>query len=199
MYVITSKLQWKAQHPMNGNLPAIYELCGQYKVPILLHIDPPFGEPIARLEEALRAFAHANVYNPPERIESLLSRHANVYIDFFAGFTVYDPNNQYAVESYIPLIREYAERFFLSTDSATARNLDYEKAINAMYEVIDLCEDDEVRERIARRNFLEIIEAQPATRTQIECIERSALAYDVRTLNKRIANELMIAGGLDNR
>ncbi|CAG7644987.1 amidohydrolase family protein [Paenibacillus allorhizosphaerae] len=203
---LTSKLQWKAQHPMDGNLPAIYELCAQYKVPILLHIDPPFGEPIDRLKEALRAFpdtkfifAHANVYNPPERMENLLSRHTNLYIDFFAGFTVYDPNNQYALESYIPLIRNYSERFFLSTDSATARNLNYEKAINAMYEVIDLCEDEAIGEQIARRNFLEIIEAQPATRTQIDLIERNALEYDMKAMNKRMANELIIANKLDER
>lgn len=197
---LTSKLSWKAMHPMDGNLPAIYELCSAYRVPILLHIDPPFGEPIDRLEEALRTyrdtniiFGHANVFNPPSNIDQLLSRHPNLYIDLFAGFAAYDPSNEYPLESYIPVICRYPERFLLSTDSATAQNLDYEKAVNAMYEVIDLCDDDAIGARIASLNFTALIEAQPATRSQIDLLNRYNLPYAADTLNKRHANELIIA------
>ncbi|WP_156043376.1 hypothetical protein [Paenibacillus sp. UNC451MF] len=59
---LTSQLQWKSLHPMDGNLPAIYELCATYKVPILLHIDPPFGEPITKLEDALRTYPDTIFY-----------------------------------------------------------------------------------------------------------------------------------------
>lgn len=202
---LTSKLKWKALHPMDGNLPRIYKLCEEYKVPILLHIDPPFGEPIEKLKEALRKFpntkiifGHGNVYNPPESLDCLLSQHHNLYIDFFAGFTAYDPNNKYPLESYIPLIKKYSDRFFLSTDSATACNLDYEKAINAMYEVIDLCEDNVIGERIGRLNFLKIIEEQPATQSQKDLIERNNVQFDVMEINKRMANELIIANKLES-
>ncbi|MCQ6563841.1 amidohydrolase family protein [Paenibacillus mendelii] len=186
---------------MDGNLPAIYELCASYRVPILLHIDPPFGEPIIKLEEALREFpdtififGHANVFNPPENMESILSRYTNLYMDFFAGFTAYDPSNTYPLEDYIPLIKKYSKRFLLSTDSATAQNVNYEKAINAMYEVIDLCEDVSIGERIGRLNFLEIIESQPATASQLALLRQET---NPNSINKRMANELIIAHQLD--
>jgi len=201
---LTSKLQWKSLHPMDGNLPAIYELCAAYKAPILLHIDPPFGEPIIRLEEALRyypdtvfIFGHANVFNPPENIERLLNRYDNLYIDFFAGFTAYDPNNEYPLDSYIPLIKKYSNRILLSTDSATAQNLDYEKAINAMYEVIELCEDAVIGERIGRLNFSELIEGQPATQAQLSLLQSEQIDFDPMSINKRIANELIIKNQLN--
>ncbi len=197
---LTSKLAWKSLHPMDGNLPAIYALCAAYRVPILLHIDPPFGEPIDGLEEALRTyrdtniiFGHANVFNPPDNIEQLLSRHPNLYIDFFAGFSAYDPSNEYPLESYIPVIRRYPDRFLLSTDSATAQNLDYEKAINAMYEVIDLCGDETIGAQLASVNFTALIEAQPATRSQIDLLKQYKLSNAVDSLNKRQANELILA------
>jgi len=200
---LTSKLEWKSLHPMDGNLPEIYRLCAEYKAPILLHIDPPFGEVIDKLEEALEMFsqttiifAHANVFNPPENIKKLLVKHSNLLIDFFAGFTAYDPNNIYPLEDYVPLMLEFPHQFLLSTDSATAQNLDYEKAINAMYEVIDLCNDEHIGELIARENFSNIIEKQEATRTQLNIIkansEKILENYEIELLNKRMANELII-------
>lgn len=200
---LTSKLEWKAQHPMDGNLPEIYRLCAEYEVPILLHIDPPFGEVIDKLEEALEMFpdtmiifAHANVFNPPENIKKLLVKHRNLFVDFFAGFTAYDPNNIYPLEDYIPLILEFPSQFLLSTDSATAQNLDYEKAINAMYEVIDLCNDERIGELIASKNFMAMIEKQKATQTQLTIIdanrEKILEQYEIELLNKRMANELII-------
>jgi hypothetical protein len=204
---LTSKLLWKSLHPMDGNLPAIYELCAVYKVPILLHIDPPFGEPITRLEEALTSypktifiFAHANVFNPPENIENLLKQYNNLYIDFFAGFTAYDPSNKYPLEDYIELIKRFPEQFLLSTDSATAQNLTYEKAINAMFEVIDLCDDLFIGDLIGRTNFINLIEDQPPTESQINVIlrnkDRIREALNVKHLNKRMANEIIIRNHL---
>lgn len=200
---LTSHLQWKSLHPMDGNLPDIYKLCSEYKVPILLHIDPPFGEVINRLEEALDLFpdvkiifAHANVFNPPDNIRILLQKHSNLFIDFFAGFTAYDPKNIYPLEDYIPVILEFPNQILLSTDSATAQNLDYEKAINAMYEVIELCNDEQIGELIARENFFNIIEEQVATQTQLRNIksnmDKILEEYDIELLNKRMANELII-------
>ncbi|MCR8644462.1 amidohydrolase [Paenibacillus sp. N1-5-1-14] len=200
---LTSKLEWKAQHPMDGNLPEIYQLCVEYHVPILLHIDPPFGEVIDQLEIALDTypdtsfiFAHANVFNPPRHIEHLLSKHPNLYMDFFAGFAAYDPNNEYPLEDYIPVIKKYPTQFLLSTDSACAQNLDYEKAINAMYEVIDLCQDERIGEQIGRTNFLQLIESQPPTQTQFAIINKYSTtlpeSINLHTLNKRQAHELMI-------
>jgi predicted TIM-barrel fold metal-dependent hydrolase len=200
---LTSKLQWKSLHPMDGNLPEIYKLCAEYQVPILLHIDPPFGEVIDKLEEALDRFTetmiifgHANVFNPPENIERLLIKHNNLYIDFFAGFTAYDPNNNYPLDDYIPLIKRFPKQFLLSTDSATASNLNYEKAINAMYEVIDLCNNEQIGELLGRKNFQYMIENQLPTRTQLIIIEdqkeKIMENFDLDLLNKRMANELII-------
>lgn len=122
----------------------------------------------------------------------MLNRYDNLYIDFFAGFTAYDPNNEYPLENYIPLIKKYSERILLSTDSATAQNLDYEKAINAMYEVIELCDDVVIGERIGRLNFSELIQCQPATQSQLSILQSQQIKYDPLTINKRIANELII-------
>ncbi|MBE1442627.1 amidohydrolase family protein [Paenibacillus sp. OAS669] len=87
---VVSKVKWKAQHPNDGNFPKIYELAAKYRVPILLHIDPPNGSPITHLEEALDQhpntniiFGHANAYNSPNNIKTLLEKHSNLYIDFF--------------------------------------------------------------------------------------------------------------------
>jgi hypothetical protein len=131
-----------------------------------------------------------------------------LYIDFFAGFAGYDPNNPYPLEDYIPVITRYPEQFLLSTDSATAENVDYEKAINAMYEVVDRCGDDRIRRLIARDNFLALIERQMATETQKALITSSlhnvpnpaALSSKVLdTMSKRAANEWLIAQTMANQ
>ncbi|MFD1735076.1 hypothetical protein ACFSCX_00735 [Bacillus salitolerans] len=83
---IVSKLKWKAEHPMDGNLPLIYEMAAQYKTPLLLHIDPASGHPIAQLERALIIyrdttfiFAHANVENFATKVELLVRARQFVY------------------------------------------------------------------------------------------------------------------------
>lgn len=92
---MTSRWPWQAQHPNDGILPELYQLSARYGVPILLHIDPPDGEPIQKLEQAMKEnpraiiiFRHANAYNTPANIEKLVSIHPNLFIAFFAGFTL---------------------------------------------------------------------------------------------------------------
>lgn len=82
-------VEWKADSPMDGYFPEIYDLIAEYKAPILLHIDPPNGEPVAKLEQALSEhpdtifiFAHINAYNTPEEIDRLMGRYPNLYADF---------------------------------------------------------------------------------------------------------------------
>jgi predicted TIM-barrel fold metal-dependent hydrolase len=157
---------------MYGNLPKVYELCAQYDAPILLHIDPPFGEPVFKLEEAMDKypdtvfiFAHANVYQSAGSIGKLLEAHPNLYIDFFAGFTSYNPASPYKSEDYIEVIERFPDRFFISTDSAFA--MTYDEAIPAMYEVIDLLKP-ETQTKVASGNFQKLIDAQKPTKTQLE-------------------------------
>lgn len=195
---VVSRLPWKAEHPNDGNLPEIYDLAAQYKVPILLHIDPPNGQPIAKLEEALEShpdaaiiFGHANAYNSPENIEPLLSKHPNLYIDFFAGFTAYNPGSTNKLEDYVPLMEKYPDKFMLSTDAGF--DLSRDQASNGIYEMIDLL-SPETALKVAYQNYEGLIERQPPTETQIETIKKlSAEAGKFKTyeLNKRMANELI--------
>lgn len=197
---ILAKLPWKGSHPLDGNFPKVYELCAEYGVPILLHIDPPRGMPIMKLEEALDAypntlfiFAHANVYNPPSEIEKLLKSHKNLYIDFFAGFTSYNPRSPNKTEEYISLIESYADRFFISTDGAF--DLTYDQAIGAMYEVIDQLKP-ETREKIASANFEKIIQAQKPTATQLKTLRDLGIqthepSVELNRLSRHEANKLI--------
>ncbi|TVY02035.1 amidohydrolase family protein [Cohnella terricola] len=195
---VVSKVEWKAEHPNDGNFPKIYDLAAKYRVPILLHIDPPNGEPIAHLEEALDEhpdtviiFGHANAYNPPSNIEILLAKHPNLYIDFFAGFTAYNGESTNKLEDFVPLIEKYPDRFMLSTDSGYG--LTTEEAAKALYELIDLL-SPETAPKVAYQNYERLIELQPPTDTQIRTIKSlSARAgkYETYHLNKRMANELI--------
>jgi len=195
---VVSKVEWKAQHPNDGHLPKIYELAAEYQVPILLHIDPPIGEPIVHLEEALDQhpntiiiFGHANAYNPPANIERLLEKHPNLYIDFFAGFTAYSSESTNKLEDFIPLIEQYSDRFMLSTDSGYG--LSAELAGQALYDTIDLL-TPETALKVSHQNYERLIERQPPTGTQIETIRTlSAQAgkFETYKLNKRMANELI--------
>jgi predicted TIM-barrel fold metal-dependent hydrolase len=194
---MTANLPWKGQHPMDGFFPQIYELCAHYHAPILLHIDPPFGMPIKRLEQALDEykdtifiFAHANAYNSPENIKRLLQKHNNLYIDFFAGFTAYNTDSDYTLDDYVPLIKEFADRFLVSSDSGYG--VGYDKAYKAIYELFEKLELSEV-EKIAAKNFQSLIEAQPVTMTQAKAIKKLAsgrgIHAEVTQMNKRQANE----------
>jgi predicted TIM-barrel fold metal-dependent hydrolase len=194
----TSKLAWKADHPNAGALPEIYQLSVTYHVPVLLHIDPPDGEPIARLEQALTEnpqasliFGHANAYNPPEKIEPLLIRHPNLYIDFFAGFTSLNPDSTNSLADFVPLIEKYPDRFLVSTDSGYA--VGERLAILAIYDLLDLL-TPEAACAVSHQNFERLMETQLPTETQIAVIRelsRQAGQQGERRLNKRMANELI--------
>jgi len=195
---VVSKVKWKSEHPNDGNWPAIYDLAAKYKAPVLLHIDPPNGEPIVHLEEALEQhpdtniiFGHANAYNPPSNIEALLDKHPNLYIDFFPGFTAYSGESGNKLEDFVPLIEKYPDKFMLSTDSGY--DLTTEKAAKGLYDIIDLLKP-ETAAKVAYQNYERLVELQPPTDTQIQTIkDLSAQAgkFETYRLNKRMANELI--------
>lgn len=205
---VLSNVPWKAEDPMDGYLPQIYELCAQYQAPLLLHIDPPSGIAIKKLEEAAEAypdtvfiFAHANAYNSPENIRQLLSKHPNIYADFFAGFTALNPESANTLEDFVPVMREFPDRFVLSTDSGFGLESE-ENAIEAMYRLIDALNDRELAEKIAYDNMDALIRNQPATASQQEAIrkygEETGKAYDLTKLTKREANLILIEKELAN-
>lgn len=175
---VVSKVAWKANDPMDGYLPQIYDIIAEYKAPILLHIDPPNGVAVAKLEQALEEhpqtiiiFGHINAYNTPEEIDRLMSKHPNLYADFFAGFSVYNPEGGNKPEQFIPVMKKFPDRFMLSTDSGYGIGSE-EKAIDAMYQMLDLLDDPELARKIAHDNLNAIIQAQPATDTQLKLIQK---------------------------
>ncbi|XEC93632.1 amidohydrolase family protein [Paenibacillus tarimensis] len=195
---VVSGLKWKAKHPNDGYFPQIYELAANYRVPILLHIDPPNGLPIKYLKEALEQnpdtifiFAHANAFNTPENIKLLLENHPNLYIDFFAGFTAYNKDSGNQLQDFVPLMEQYPDRFMVSTDSGYG--LTVEQAALAIYETIDLL-SPETALKVAYQNYERFIELQPPTDTQIAKIEELSGQLGINEtyrLNKRMANELI--------
>lgn len=202
---VVSRVAWKASDPMDGFLPDIYELLATYKAPILLHIDPPNGYPILKLEEALEAypnttfiFGHMNAYSSPEEIDRLLGKHSNLYADFFAGFSVYNPEGGGHPENFIPIMRKYPERFMLSTDSGYGIGSE-EQAIDAMHRILYLLDDPELARKIAHDNMMELIQAQPATMTQLAAIRKlvadSGEIYNYDKMSKLEAGEILANAG----
>jgi hypothetical protein len=198
---VVSTAAWKAKDPMDGFLPQIYALCAQYKVPILLHIDPPNGYVIDKLEEALDAypdtmfiFAHANAFNSPENIQQLLEKHANLYADFFAGFTALNPQSSNSLADFVPVMKKFPDRFMLSTDSGYGLESE-EAAIWAMYLLIDLLDDKAITAKIAHDNLFEIISQEPATVTQLKLLreqgKKNGKTYDLVNLKKIEAGRLL--------
>lgn len=195
----SSNVIWKGEHPYWGILPDIYELAATYKVPILLHIDPPKGTPILYLQKALTnhpetifVFAHANVFNTPQHLRALLRKHENLYIDFFAGFTRYNTASRNDLADFVPIIEEFRERVFLGSDSGF--DIGLENSYQAMYELLDMLTPETVA-MVSYQNFERIIEEQPPTDYQIKKIKKlaSELNYAGKRyqLNKRQANELI--------
>jgi len=163
---IASTLAWKGEHPMDDYFPQVYRLCGEAKRPVLLHIDPLGGMPLVKLEEALYAYpetifilAHGNAFNTPELLESLLEQHSNLYIDFYAGFTAFNPESSYKLEDFVPLMEQYPHRFMLSSDSAC--DLNYDQAYSAYYLLLDQLQPETAR-KVAGENFLEIMKKAAA-------------------------------------
>lgn len=195
---VVSNVEWKAEHPNDGNLPQIYDLAAKYRTPILLHIDPPNGTPIMHLEEALEQhpdtiiiLGHANAYNSPINIETLLAKHPNLYIDFFAGFTAYNNESTNKLQDFVPLMEQYPDKFMLSTDSGYG--LSTEQVANALYEIIDLL-SPETALKVAYQNYERLVELEPPSDTQIEKIKELSTSlgkFETYHLNKRMANELI--------
>lgn len=159
---ITSNLPWKGMHPLDGYFPEIYALCAEYNKPILLHIDPPSGQPIDKLLEAAELypqtkfiFAHANAYNSAHNIEEVIKDHDNIYVDFFAGFTAYNEESSWELEDYLDLIMTYPDRFMVSSDGGYT--IGYDNAYSAIYELFNLIVDETVINKLAHGNFLNLI------------------------------------------
>ncbi|NOV02615.1 amidohydrolase family protein [Paenibacillus sp. LMG 31457] len=194
---VVSKVEWKAKDPMDGFLPQIYDLCAEFQAPILLHMDPPNGFVIDKLEEALSAhpktifiFGHANAYNSPENIKRLLEKHDNIYMDFFAGFTVFNLESANRIEDFLPVIRQFPDKFMLSTDSGYGLASE-EAAIEAMYRVLDAIGDPALIKKVAYDNLDAIIRNEPATQTQKEAVQKQDAARDVAKLTKLEAGKLL--------
>jgi len=195
---MTSRLPWKAQHPNDGILPEIYRLSAKYSAPVLLHIDPPVGAPIRKLEQALSEnpqaiiiFGHANAYNAPGNIEKLVSQYPNLIIDFFAGFTADNPESTHELADFVPVIEKYPDQFMVSTDSGYG--VGQKQALQAIYELLDLL-TPETACKVSHQNIERIIEMQMPTATQIariEALSRQVGEGGMRKLNKRMASELI--------
>ncbi|MGO4269806.1 amidohydrolase family protein [Paenibacillus sp. TAF58] len=197
---VVSKVAWKGESPMDGYLPDIYDICAKYKVPILLHIDPPNGMVIDKLEEALDKhpntiiiFAHANAFNPPENIRKLLEKHPNLYADFYAGFTALNPASTNKLEDFVPVMKQFPDQFMLSTDSGF--DIGEEAAMGAMYQLLDKLDDVRLAQKIAHDNLDAIIRNQPATETQIaEILKKSketGKSYELSHLSKVEAGQIL--------
>lgn len=198
-----ANVAWKTKHPMDGILPEIYKLCAEYKAPVLLHIDPPSGEPINKLEQALEAnpdtifiFGHINAYNTPDNVENLLRKHPNLYADFFAGFTAFNPESTNQLDDFIPIIKQFPDRFVLSTDSGYGLTGGEEKAIEGMYRLIDALNDRHIARQVAGGNLERLIHMQPATKTQLlalrKAIDLRGIKVDLSGLTKEEAGMLLL-------
>jgi hypothetical protein len=198
---VVSKVAWKGKDPMDGYLPDIYEICAKYKAPILLHIDPPNGIVIDKLEEALDKhpdtiiiFGHANAFNSPDNIKYLLDKHPNLIADFFAGFTALNPESSNKLEDFVPVMKQFPNQFILSTDSGYGLQSE-EAAIGAMYQLLDKLGDPKLARKIAHDNLDSIIRNQPATETQIAEIHKKAKdsghSYDLSHLSKVEAGQIL--------
>lgn len=188
---------------MDGILPEIYKLCAEYKAPVLLHIDPTSGEPVIKLEEALEAypdtifiFGHINAYNTPENVENLLRRHPNLYADFFAGFTAFNPESANQLDDFVPIIKQFPDRFVLSTDSGYDLPGGELKAIEGMYRLIDALGNRDIAQQVAGGNLERLIRMQPATKTQLLALrkinDRRGIKMDLSGLTKEEAGQLLL-------
>ena len=194
-----ASVAWKAKHPNEGILPEVYDLAASYQVPVMLHIDPPRDFPLSQFELAMDnhpsttfIFAHGNVHTSPEDLRELLSKHENLIIDFFAGYTAYNPGSQYDLRDFTPVVEEYPDRFVLGSDSGFDVGLD--NAYLAMYEFIDLLTANAAAQ-IAYQNAEWLMERQLPTDEQltkiIDLIKDTDLEDKEFRLNKRQAHELI--------
>lgn len=155
---VVSGVAWKADHPLGGMLPQLYELCAEFRAPLLLHIDPLSGATLARLEEALDAHprttfivAHVNAYTPSATAATLLERHPNLYVDFFAGFSDHDADGR-SFDDFVAIARAHPDRWLLGSDSGYGLESEA-AALESMYRFLHLLGDDDLARRIAFENF----------------------------------------------
>ncbi|CAM3321413.1 amidohydrolase family protein [Brevibacillus invocatus] len=198
---VVSKVAWKGKDALDGYLSDVYALCAEYKVPILLHIDPLASAQVSVLQEALQKhpdtnfiLAHGNVGESTKQVEilkKLLESHDNLYIDFLAGYSV---KSKSEMDRYIPLMEQFPSRFFLSTDSGYGLS-SLAFAYEAIYEVIDRL-TPEAAIKIAFENFEYLMENQPPTKTQIEklnqLLDETKKSIEGLQVNKRMAAELIV-------
>jgi predicted TIM-barrel fold metal-dependent hydrolase len=198
---IASKLKWKGKDPMDGYFPALYDLCAEYGAPILLHIDPPGGAPLAKLEEALAThpatifiFGHANAYTDPADLERLMKAHPNLYLDFFAGFTVFGPDASHGLEDFLPLIEAFSSRVLVSSDSGYGIGL--QKAYEAARLLLGRL-SPRAAAAVASGNIARIVDAEKSTDTQRKEVKlaaaRRGLSVDAEGMSKREANEFLLS------
>jgi len=165
---VTSRLEWKAAGVNDPRLHRVYKACGDYRRPILLHIDPLDRPGILEIIDVSRTFigtdfiiAHANAYSNIVDIEYLLTRTTNVYLDFFPGFSIYNSDSRYfqrysesKLPEYTELIEKFPDRFFLSSDSGFG--VGYENAYKAIHTIL-LNLKPETAKKIASENFKTLI------------------------------------------
>jgi hypothetical protein len=170
--------EWKAQDPLDGNLPKLYELASHYKVPVILHIDPPQPdtEPMKIFEKALNKYPNTtfvfdtgNVFNSGYDLEPLLKKHKNLYISMYAGFNAYDQQSPNKLTEYVRVMDQYPNRFLLMSDSGYGITED--QAYQAIYQLIDLLKPKTVCE-VAHQNMQTLIANQPPTKTQLDLIHQ---------------------------
>ncbi|MFD2443263.1 amidohydrolase family protein [Bacillus sp. CGMCC 1.16607] len=193
-----SNSEWKAENAMDGILPEVYKLAGEYKVPVLLHIDPPHGSSIEVLEQAANQypettfiFGHANAFNDPESLINLASNHPNIILDIFAGFTAYNQASGLALSDFSALIEKFPNQVVMSTDSGYG--IEYEEAILAMYELIDILKP-ETACKVSHQNFQKLMEGQKSTENQINLIDDYAnqLKREVKQPTSKLEANKMI-------
>ena len=200
---MAAKAAWCAADPMDGFFPQVYTIAAEYHAPVLLHIDPPEGDHIAKLEEALEGhpdtvfiYAHANAYNTVENIDRLMRAHKNLYIDFFAAFTAFNPDSQLALADYAALAKKYPDRFMLSTDSGYDIEGGSARAYEACYLFLDELNDAAIAKKIAFGNFDAILQAMPVTETQLKALKSLDNpiydTYDLSSINKYEAGRILL-------
>ena len=112
--------EWKAENPLDGYLPELYELCAEYNAPLLVHIDPPSQRNIYIFEKSLSLYpdtlfilAHGNVYNSCDLLMELLANHDNLYIDLVVGFSE-NPECTETLDDYVRMNNSYPDRIMVS-------------------------------------------------------------------------------------
>ncbi|MDF9839043.1 MULTISPECIES: hypothetical protein [unclassified Paenibacillus] len=96
------------------------------------------------------------------------------------------------------MIKKYADRFMLSTDSGYGLDGGEWKAIEAMYRMLYLIDDPETARKISRDNLMSLIQAQPATETQLKAVselEKSTGKSYGDNLSKLEAGKILAQAG----